>query len=384
MNHRLTKTQAKQLWIRAQKLDSAEPFGVGSKATQAAIEHLGYVQIDTIHVIERSHHHILFNRIPRYKRQDLHQSQTIDKTVFEYWTHALAYVPTRDYRFFRKDMSLYKKNPTSWFRSVKKEDSQKVLRLLKKGPLSIRDIDDDVPIEKTHPWGSSKPSKKALQLGFYTGQFVVSERIGMLKKYDLASRHFGWDKPPKAATEKEILEYLLERSLRSQSVVSVDSTCYLNNSAKPGIKKLLASKEKSGELIPVKIEGDEKTQLWMRPEDIDEDLQVENEITHILSPFDPLIIQRKRLKSFFDYEHRFEAYLPKEKRVFGYFALPVLMDDQIVAALDLKTDRQKNKLLIQKWSWISKSKSLANKKRIEDELHRFEKFQLLDTSLPKN
>ena len=75
---------------------------------------------------------------------------------------------------------------------------------------------------------------------------------------------------------------------------------------------------------------------------------------HILSPFDPLVIQRKRLQLFFDYEHRFEAYVPKEKRLFGYFALPVLVGDDIVAALDLKTDRAERKLLVQKWTWIGK------------------------------
>ena len=77
-------------------------------------------------------------------------------------------------------------------------------------------------------------------------------------------------------------------------------------------------------------------------------------LVHILSPFDPLIIQRKRTELFFDYGHRFEAYVPKEKRLFGYFALPVLVGDDIVAAIDLKTDRQNKKLLMQKWSWVGK------------------------------
>ena len=78
------------------------------------------------------------------------------------------------------------------------------------------------------------------------------------------------------------------------------------------------------------------------------------EPVHILSPFDPLIIQRKRLTLFFGYDHRFEAYVPKEKRGFGYFALPVLVGDDIVAALDLKTDRAAGKLLIQQWTWIGR------------------------------
>ena len=82
-------------------------------------------------------------------------------------------------------------------------------------------------------------------------------------------------------------------------------------------------------------------------------------LVHILSPFDPLIIQRKRTELFFDYEHRFEAYVPKEKRLFGYFALPVLVGDDIVAAIDLKTDRKNRKLLMQKWTWVGKGASEA-------------------------
>jgi uncharacterized protein YcaQ len=92
----LTNTAARRIWLRAQRLDARAPFGDGAEAVKAAVQHLGYVQIDTINVIERSHHHILFSRIPNYKRADLRQAQTHDKSVFEYWTHALAYVPTDD------------------------------------------------------------------------------------------------------------------------------------------------------------------------------------------------------------------------------------------------------------------------------------------------
>src|SRR5207245_6779802 len=104
-------------------------------------------------------------------------------------------------------------------------------------------------------------------------------------------------------------------------------------------------------------------------------------LVHILSPFDPLIIQRKRTHLFFDYEHRFEAYVPKDKRLFGYFALPVLVGDEIVAAIDLKTDRQNRKLLMQKWNWVGQGKTAKGetrkdlKRRIEEELHPFERFQ---------
>lgn len=196
---KLSKIKAARLWIHAQKLDINAPFGHGAKAVTAAVEHLGYVQIDTINVIERCHHHILYNRIPKYKRKDLHQSQTIDKSIFEYWTHALSFVPTKDFPFFLSEMKQIQKEPSKWLSSVTKEEMQKVLGLIKaEGPISIRDIDDDVLVEKTHAWGSRKPSKKALQLGFHSGHLVISERQGMLKKYELTQRHFDWKKVPKA------------------------------------------------------------------------------------------------------------------------------------------------------------------------------------------
>ena len=96
----LTKARARRIWLRAQRLDELAPFGRGPEATQGAVEHLGYVQIDTINVIERSHHHILYARIPEYRRGDLHQAQSVERTVFEYWAHALSYLPTRDLPFF--------------------------------------------------------------------------------------------------------------------------------------------------------------------------------------------------------------------------------------------------------------------------------------------
>ena len=96
----LTTTQARQIWLHAQRLDERIPFGEGAQAVADAVAHLGYVQIDTINVIERCHHHILFSRIPAYRRADLRQAQSVDKSVVEYWTHALSYAPASDFRFF--------------------------------------------------------------------------------------------------------------------------------------------------------------------------------------------------------------------------------------------------------------------------------------------
>ena len=334
------------------------------------------MQIDTINVIERCHHHILYTRIPDYSRAHLQQAQSVDKSVFEYWTHALSYVPSRDLRFYRRAMRDYRKKPRWWFGSVSSKDLRKVLwRIRNLGPLSIRDIDDDVLVEKDHEWASRKPSKRALQLAFYTGVLTVSERAGMLKTYELMERHFGWDTPPRPASESEILDYLLDRALRAQGVISLDSICYMDAPRKPAMRKLIGKRVRHGELVPLAIEGPGKTEHWAKPEAL---AAPEAQPTvHLLSPFDPLVIQRKRLQFFFGYEHRFEAYVPKEKRVFGYFALPVLVDDAIVAVLDLKTDRAARELLVQQWTWIApRGARQAHKRRIEEALARFERFQL--------
>ena len=379
----LTKAEARRIWLRSQRLDTLDPFGDGPQAIAAAVEQLGYVQIDTINVIERCHHHILYSRIPNYRRADLQQAQSVEKSVFEYWTHALSYVPSKDFRYFIPDMRLHKREGHKWFASVRPSDTRKVMRLLRRdGALTIRDIEDDVLTEKEHLWASRKPSKRALQLAFYTGEVTISERAGMLKTYELMTRHFGWDKPPKPASATETTAYLLDRALRAQGLVSLDSICHLNAPSKAAVRRLIEARVRRKEMVPVALEGAVKQEHWARPETLEQAREGDGGLVHILSPFDPLIIQRKRTELFFDYGHRFEAYVPKEKRLFGYFALPVLVGEDIVAAIDLKTDRKSRKLLMQKWSWVGKGAARAARKdfkrRIEEELHRFERFQLAE------
>ena len=373
----LTIADARRIWLRAQRLDAAAPFGAGAGATQAAIEHLGYVQIDTINVIERCHHHILFTRIPDYQRAHLHAALSRDKSVFEYWTHALSYVPTRDMRFFLADMQRHRQSRGNWHSGVSDADIRKIVaRVRREGALSIRDIDDDVLVEKDHAWASKKPSKRALQLAFFSGALTISARAGMLKTYELAKRHFGWDKRPKPATETEVLNYLVDRALRAQGLVSLDSICHLDAARKPAVRRLIEGRVRKGFLLPAAVAGAEKTEHWATPQGLEVQAAAASETTHILSPFDPLIIQRKRLKLLFGYEHRFEAYVPKDKRIMGYFALPVLVGDEIVAAIDLKADREKQVLKVQQWTWIGKNTAKRHKAGIEEELHRFEAFQL--------
>lgn len=374
---KLDKAEARRIWLKAQKLDSREPFGQGPDATTAAVSHLGYVQIDTINVVERCHHHILYSRIPGYRRDDLAQAQSLDKSVFEYWTHALSYVPTADLRYFLPAMKTHRAEPKRWASVGGREETRKLLgRIRKDGALTIRDIDTDVLVEKTHLWASKKPSKGLLERAFYDGELAISARSGMLKTYELMDRHFGWEKRPTPASERQIAAYKLDRALQAQGIVSLDSICHLDAPSKKAIAELIAGRVRRKELVPVAIEGAEKTPHWTRPDALAPVTPSDEGLIHILSPFDPLIIQRKRLKLFFGYDHLFEAYLPKEKRVFGYFGLPVLAGDRIVAVADLKTDRAARELLVQQWTWLEPGPSSELKRQVDEEMQRFERFQL--------
>ena len=299
--HPLSTAEARRIWLHAQRLDTPAPFGEGPLAVAAAVAHLGYVQIDTINVIERCHHHILWNRIPAYRRADLRQAQSVDKSVFEYWTHALSYVPAKDLRFFIPAMRRHGREGHKWLSSVKPADLRKVLRLIRRdGALTIRDIEDDVLVDKEHLWASRKPSKRALQLLFYSGVLTIAERNGMLKTYELMTRHFGWDKPPRPASTREVIAYLLDRALRAQGVVSLDSICHLDAPSKVSVRRLIEARVRRGELVPIALEGAGKLAHWVRPETLEAE-GAASQLVHILSPFDPLIIQRKRTHLVFDY-----------------------------------------------------------------------------------
>ncbi|MBN9317825.1 MAG: YcaQ family DNA glycosylase [Devosia sp.] len=372
----LSIADARRIWLNATRLDERAPFGDGPAATLAAIEHLGYVQIDTINVIERAHHHILYSRIPNYRRTDLAHVQSQDKSVFEYWTHALAYLPLRDIGFYLNEMRHHRSEPMRWYADADPNDLKRLLRQIRKdGAISIRDIEDEELVEKDHPWASRKPSKRVLQYGFYSGELAISERNGMVKTYELIDRHFGWPPRPRAATERQIDEHLIERALTAQGLISGPSVMHPRLRFTPEMAKMIESRVRTKKLVPVMV-GDDTTVHYVRPETLEQPAFHRPPLVHILSPFDPLIIQRRRLKLFFGYDHVFEAYVPKARRQYGYFTLPVLVGDEVVAAMDLKTDRAAGRMLIQSWHWIGAGNAAEHKAAIEEELGRFERFQL--------
>jgi uncharacterized protein YcaQ len=270
----------------------------------------------------------------------------------------------------------HEKTPSQWYRGVTDSQLSALLRRIKReGALSMRQIEEE-KVEKDHEWASRKPSKRALQFLFYSGKLTISRREGMLKHYELTDRHFGWKKRPAAPSPTSTLGFRIDRALDAQGAISLTSASHLEQQPmRKALQKVLLKRLKSGELREVEVEG-LKEKFYVRDSDLRSFKSPDFDRARILSPFDPLVIQRKRTRDLFDFDYLLECYVPAPKRVFGYFTLPILLGDEFIARIDLKADREKQKLLIQSWHWEKTFRDRRHgRKRIELELDRFYEFQ---------
>lgn len=329
--------QARAMILKSQGLLSPG-FGKGKAATKTTIEHIGYVQIDTLSVAARAHHHTLWSRLPDYKESYLNELLEKDKTVFEYWSHAASYLPMSDYRFSLFVKKRYADGKSHWFGQDKKMNKFVLDRIKAEGPLQSKDFE----FKRNDPgnWYEWKPAKKALEQLFMEGKLMVAKRQGFQKVYDLTERVLPSKVNTELPSEKEFAEYLIKKAIQANGIVEEKEVSYLRKGLKEPINKELKRLLKDGELIEVKLEDDSKT-LFVTTEDqlrSIEKIKTGNGI-HILSPFDNTIIQRKRTQRFFDFDYVIECYVPEPKRKFGYFCLPVLYGDKFVARFDPKADR---------------------------------------------
>jgi uncharacterized protein YcaQ len=370
---KLTKAQARALSVYASGLARAKPF----TDLVSCVEHIGYVQIDTISVIERAHHHILWTRLPDYQPAQLSRAVSHDKQLLEAWAHALAFVPVSHFKFYLPEMREFERDPGRWYASVTPSAVSKLKRRITQlGSVTLDDFEDDPRVEKDHDWASTKPSKCVLQYLFHAGHLTIAERHGMKKRYAPTLKHFGWERFPRPATKREQLEYRIERALRVQGLSSANSICHLCPSLKKQIAPLLEKQVRAGQLVQIEVTGS-KLKWFAKPETLrgleaHEPESFEDRL-QFLSPFDPLVIQRQWLKEIFDFEYSFEAYVPKAKRKYGYFSLPILYRTELIGLIDLKTDRVNRKVLVQSRHIFKKIPKLEL--LTKEAIKRFEKLQ---------
>jgi hypothetical protein len=221
----------RRIALDRQGLLKTDCFGRGKRATLRAIEQLGYVQIDTISVVERAHHHVLWSRVPNYQPKFLDQL-VAERKVFEYWFHAAAWLPMSDYRFALPRMAQIN-GERSWFEGIDRKLMHEILvRIEAEGPLRARDFEDTRA--SSTGWWDWKPAKQALEQLFMQGELMVSGREGFQKRYDLPERVLPDTVDTRMPTMDEYASHLIETTLRAHGFASIKSMTYLRKGKQIG------------------------------------------------------------------------------------------------------------------------------------------------------
>ncbi len=335
----LSIQQARKLVLLSQRLPATKQSGNALSSTLSALEHLGYVQIDTISAIQRAHHHTLWNRNPRYKNS--HIDQLLEKKqIFEYWSHAAAYLPMCDYRFsLVRKYAIEKGDQDHWYDRDKTLMKLVMKRISNEGPLMSKDFEDK---KKMRGEWSYKPTKRALEYLFMQGELMIPKRVSFHKVYDLTERVLPENTDTRMPSPEEYARFLIIRFLQANGLGQAAEIWYLRKNSKAIIFTTLQEMLNNKNVIEIDIKRDRYFALRDSLELLSKPL-FRNKLK-ILSPFDNLLIQRKRMLALFDYDYQIECYVPETKRRHGYFSLPILWDGKLLARMDCKADR-KNSLL---------------------------------------
>jgi len=331
----------RRIALNQQGLLRAESFGRGKAAVLRAIERIGYVQIDTISVVERAHHHVLAARVPNYRAAML-ERLVRERKLFEYWFHAAAWLPMADYRFSLPRMRQLN-GERNWFENIDARLRRDILaRIETEGQLRTRDFDDERATSSG--WWDWKPAKQALEQMFMQGELMVTAREGFQKVYDLPERVLpGWV-DTREPTLDEFAAHLVDSKLRAHGFATLVSMTYLRKGKRlrAAVKQQLQDRIEAGLLVCQPLENN--CAVYIDPDLLEARAPRCDAQLRILSPFDNLVIQRQRCREVFDYDYQIECYLPEAQRQFGYFCLPVLYRDRLVGRIDCKAHRATRRL----------------------------------------
>lgn len=329
-------SQLRYLALAKQGLVSKSHFGAGLSGTRRAIEHLGYVQIDTLSVVERAHHHILWTRVPRYDPAHLNQLVR-EQHIFEYWSHAASYLPMHDFRYALPQMASIRNGENRYYNNVDKRLMRDILsRVKSEGPLRVRDIDKGSKGKGS--WWNWGPGRRALDKLFMQGDLMVCGRNGMEKVYDLAERCLPEDIDLSMPTLNEYATYLFDTTLKAHGVVTWKQLLHLKKGKLLRNAMLDVVNERIEAGVVESLDNPDGTSLYVDVQTL-EKARTMNGVLKLLSPFDNAVIHRDRLSSLFGFDYRIECYVAASKRVFGYFCLPILYGDQFVGRIDCKAHR---------------------------------------------
>lgn len=346
---KISPDEARQLALVNQGLNDYR-LSTSKKDLLNIILKLGYVQIDTISIIERAHKHILWTRFPEYRNELLDELIDKDKKIFEFWDHAAAYIPMKYYRFSLSRKKMYADKYKSWGEKNKKLLKYIIDRINAEGPLQSRDFEDP---KKRGLWWDRKPAKEGLEYLFHTGKLIARARKNFQKVYDLPERFLPENTRISIPTYEELAEHLILKSINAGGLAAEYEQTYLRYHNRIITKKILVQLTEEKKIIPVTVNNSAGT-LYYTTQSLLNKLNCNNtggSDVFILSPFDNIVIQRKRLKALFGFEYVIECYLPAHKRKFGYFCMPVLYGNKIAGKIDAKAERKTGDFIILKEFW---------------------------------
>ena len=334
----------RRLALASQGLLQSQPFGIGLAGACKAVQHLGYVQIDTISVVERAHHHVLHSRVPNFDPAMTNQ-MLLDGDVFEYWSHAAAFLPIDDFRFSLPYKHAIKSGQTHWNKNPDKKLMAELLdRVRLEGPLRSRDV--ETKVSNRAGWWDWKPAKKALEQLYMEGDLMVCDRTGFQKSYDLTERVLPSHINTSVPNTEELAQHMLDQQLRCHGLVSFKGLTYLrrNTELRNTMKRLVNEHLAQGLLDSVQLSNGDI--FFIKADAFEHRLPNLNNRLLILSPFDNSVIQRDRLRSLFQYDYQIECYVPEAKRQYGYFSLPLLFRGEFIGRMDCKAHRKERRLEI--------------------------------------
>lgn len=367
----LSLSHAKKLALLSQGLLSKTPkAGTALAKTLAVFNNVGYVQIDTISVVQRAHHHTLFSRHADYNIDHL-DHLVANKQVFEYWSHAAAYLPMQNYRFtLPRKAALKNGEQTHWFKKDEKMMNHVIARIKSEGPLMAKDFASQNI--KSNGWGA-KPTKQALEVLFMQGDLMITERKNFHKVYDLTSHVLPSNINTAIPTDSEYGQFLILNYLKAHGFGTLNQITYLLKNSKALIKQTLNELLESKIIEPILINNMPYFTSSSALNLLNDRLNKKQ--AKIISPFDNLLIQRQRASAIFEFDYLLECYVPEAKRIHGYFCLPILWDGNLVARADCKVDKLSKTLNV---NHLHLEPKLKNKdaffEALDKELHAFSIF----------
>jgi len=362
----------KRLALFNQGLGKISPFAKGVDGTLQAIEHLGYVQIDTISVVERAHHHILWSRVPDYDLSHLNHLVR-ERQIFEYWYHAASYLPMKDYRYALPAMISVRNGESRYFNRGDQHLMNEILaRVRAVGKIRLRDIDKNNK-NSVGGWWNTGPSRRAFEQLYMQGDLMICERNGMEKVYDLTERCLPENIDLRMPTLYEYAQYLFNNTLRAHGAFTWKQLVHLKGKdLKETMRVVLKEQVDAGVVSAFKL-ADGQT-LYVDVSAIEQKVETDFGLK-ILSPFDNSLIHRDRLTSLFEFDYRIECYVPAAKRVYGYFCLPILYQGELVGRIDCKAHRTVKELEVIS---LHLEKTIKDKElfffELKQELKRFAEF----------